>query len=123
MELVVEPKSERFEPSDPRWRDQVVALFRDLRDEDVDARTRSAPVAGTKGASTEIVLALGSSGALTAVVTMFQAWLARDRTRTLEVAWEAGDRRRSMSIHAEDVDADVFDELARAVASDLRDAP
>jgi len=23
MELVVEPKSDRFEPSDPRWRDQL----------------------------------------------------------------------------------------------------
>jgi hypothetical protein len=121
VELVVEPKSDRLEAADPRWRDQVVALFRDLRLEDVNVQTRSTPVAGEKGATTEIVLALGSSGAIAAVVTTFQAWLARDRTRSLDITWEEGDRRRFVSINADDVDADVFEEIARASARDLLD--
>jgi hypothetical protein len=122
VEVIVEPKSDRFERTDPRWRDQVVALYRDLRDEAGDVRTVSTPVAGEKGATTEIVLALGSSGALTAAVTMFQAWLGRDRSRSLEIAWDEGECRRSMSVHADDLDAEVFEDIARAAARDFGDA-
>jgi hypothetical protein len=121
VELFIEPISERFEDDDPRWRDQVVALLRDLRDESVDVQTRSTPVAGAKGPVSEIVLALGSSGALTAAVTMFRAWLARDRTRSLTIAWQDGDNRRSVSVQAHDMDADVFEDIARAAARESRD--
>ena len=114
LELVVEPRSERFEEADGRWREQVGAFYRELRGEVGDVRRESRPEAGAKGATTDIIVALGSSGALTAAVTMFKAWLDRDKTRSLEIEWTDGDRRRTLSIRGTDVEEDTFDELARA---------
>ena len=112
LELVVEPRSERFDEADSRWREQVGAFYRQLRTEVGDVRTT--PEAGAKGATTDIILALGSSGALTAAVTMFKAWLDRDKTRALEIEWTDGDRRRTLSIRGTDVGEETFDELVQA---------
>jgi Effector Associated Constant Component 1 len=116
LELVVEPRSDRFEEADARWREQVGALYRDLRRDVGGVRRESTPAAGAKGATTDIILALGSSGALTAAVTMFKAWLARDKTRVLELEWMDGDESRKLSIRGTDVREDTFDELVRAAA-------
>jgi Effector Associated Constant Component 1 len=116
LELVVEPRSERFDEGDARWREQVGALYRDLRHEVGGVRMESTPIPGAKGATTDIILALGSSGALTAAVTMFKAWLDRDRSRVLELEWTEGDQTRKLSIRGTDVDDDTFDELVRAAA-------
>jgi hypothetical protein len=117
LELVVEPRSERFDEADSRWSDQVGALYRELRQELGDVRREREPVAGAKGATTDIILALGSSGAITAAVTMFKAWLARDKTRALELEWTEGGQSRKLSIRGTDVGEDTFDELVRAAAS------
>jgi Effector Associated Constant Component 1 len=114
LELVIEPKSERFEEADGRWREQVGAFYRELRSEVGDVRRESTPEAGTKGATTDIILALGSSGALTAAVTMFKAWLDRDKTRSLDIEWTDGDQRRTLSIRGTDVGEDSFAELVQA---------
>jgi hypothetical protein len=114
LELVIEPRSERFDAGDARWREQVSALYRDLRDEVGVVRRESTPIPGAKGATTDIILALGSSGALTAAVTMFKAWLERDRTRVLELEWTEGDQPRRLSIRGTDIDDETFDELVRA---------
>jgi Effector Associated Constant Component 1 len=117
LELVVEPRSERFDEADSRWSEQVGALYRELRQELGDVRREREPVAGAKGATTDIILALGSSGAITAAVTMFKAWLARDKTRALELEWTEGGQSRKLSIRGTDVGEDTFDELVRAAAS------
>jgi Effector Associated Constant Component 1 len=117
LELVVEPRSQRFDEADSRWREQVGALYRELRQELGDVRSEREPVAGAKGATTDIILALGSSGAITAAVAMFKAWLARDKTRALELEWTEGGRSRKLSIRGTDVGEDTFDELVRAAAS------
>jgi Effector Associated Constant Component 1 len=114
LELVVEPRSERFEEADGRWREQVGAFYRELRSEVGDVRTETAPEAGAKGATTDIILALGSSGALTAAVTMFKSWLDRDKSRALDIEWTDGDQRRTLSIRGTDVGEHTFDELVRA---------
>jgi Effector Associated Constant Component 1 len=116
LELVVEPRSERFDETDARWRQQVNALVRDLRHEVGGLRTESATIPGAKGATTDVILALGSSGALTAAVTMFKAWLDRDKTRVLDLEWMDGEQPRRLSIRATDVDEDTFDELVRIAA-------
>jgi hypothetical protein len=116
LELVVEPRSQRFDEADARWREQVGALYHELRQELGDVRREREPVAGAKGATTDIILALGSSGAITAAVTMFKAWLARDKTRVLELEWTDGDRPRKLSIRGTDLDEDTFDELVRSAA-------
>jgi hypothetical protein len=116
LELVIEPRSERFDEADARWREQVGALYRDLRRDLGDVRRESTPVAGAKGATTDIILALGSSGALTAAVTMFKVWLGRDKTRVLELEWMDDDQPRRLSIRGTDVDEDTFDELVRTAA-------
>jgi Effector Associated Constant Component 1 len=117
LELVVEPRSQRFDEADSRWGEQVGALYRELRQELGDVRREREPVAGAKGATTDIILALGSSGAITAAVTMFKAWLARDKTRALELEWTEGGQSRKLSIRGTDVEEDTFDELVRAAAS------
>jgi Effector Associated Constant Component 1 len=114
LELVVEPRSERFDEADGRWREQVGAFYRELRTEVGSVRRETTPEPGAKGATTDIILALGSSGALTAAVTMFKAWLDRDKTRTLDIEWTDGDRRRTLSIRGTDVGEDTFDELVKA---------
>jgi Effector Associated Constant Component 1 len=114
LELVVEPKSERFDEADGRWREQVGSFYRELRSEVGDVRTETTPETGAKGATTDIILALGSSGALTAAVTMFKAWLDRDKTRALDIEWTDGEQRRTLSIRGTDVGEDTFDELVRA---------
>jgi hypothetical protein len=116
LELVVEPRSQRFDEADARWRGQVGALYRELRQELGDVRWEREPVVGAKGATTDIILALGSSGAITAAVTMFKAWLARDKTRVLELEWTEGDRTRKLAIRGTDLEEDTFDELVRSAA-------
>jgi Effector Associated Constant Component 1 len=116
LELVVEPRSERFDEADGRWREQVGAFYRELRRDVGAVRRERAPEAGAKGATTDIILALGSSGAITAAVTMFKAWLARDKTRVLELEWTDGDQARKLSIRGTDLDEDTFDELVRSAA-------
>jgi len=125
VEVAINPESERFEKTDGRWRDQVVALVKDLREEGIDARTvdRPDPDALDKGPAAEIILALGTSGAVSAAVTMFQAWLARDKTRFIEIVRRREDgSETSVTLRADNFDAKVFKEFAREERRDLGDA-
>ena len=61
LELVVEPRNDRYDPDDDGWRDQVATLYADL-DAQVDTVHRARPVQGAKGAVDQLIVALGSAG-------------------------------------------------------------
>lgn len=82
-ELVLEATSEKYDPMDDRWQDQVAELLSELNRGAGKVRQESETVDGKKGAVATIILALGSAGAITAAVEIVKAWLARDQTRIL----------------------------------------
>lgn len=91
-EVVVEAKSDHYDPSNQVWRDQVVALRRSLQAADIGGIRRvERPVEGRKAGIELIVLALGSSGAIKAATDVFRAWLQRDRSRRIRLTVTKGD--------------------------------
>lgn len=84
-ELVLEARTDKYDPQDDRWHDQVAELLSELNRGGGKVRQESESVAGKKGDVSTIILALGSAGAITAAVEIVRAWLARDQTRSLRV--------------------------------------
>ncbi|MGH9149319.1 MAG: effector-associated constant component EACC1 [Acidimicrobiales bacterium] len=123
LELVIEPATDRFDPDDERWHDQVGDLMLGLRKEVGGVRREVTPVDGTKGGVAQVILALGSAGAFTAAVEYFRAWLGRDRTRRLEVSWEVDGERQSVSVQGDAIDQSAIRALAEAAARRLGGAP
>lgn len=76
--------STSFPSSDQRWRNQVDGLLGDLKRSAGEVRKEITPVAGQKGGTEAIILALGSSGAITAAVAIFKAWLSRSADREID---------------------------------------
>lgn len=122
VQLVVEPASERFDPADDRWLDQVTGLVTELRREVGDVSTSGAPVAGAKGAVDSIVLSLASAGSLATMVELVKSWLSRDRTRSLKVTWGSGSDLQAVELSGAGLDDAAFDELLRAVSKRVTDA-
>jgi hypothetical protein len=99
FEFVVEPSSSRFEPDDPGWRSQVVALRRALLDvPDSGLRREERPTPGHKAGVEAIILAVGTSGAVTAAVEILRAWLGRDRGRQIRLTYQDGDREVTVHV-------------------------
>jgi hypothetical protein len=112
FELAVEPTNTALHESDDRWRDQVAAFFDDLRGQ-ADLVRRASPVAGTRGAVEEVIVALGSAGAFTATVEVVRARLARDRSRRIGVRWNEDGTQRFVTLTG---DVESVREIARAAA-------
>ena len=116
FEVAVEPHNDCYDPGDDRWRDQVATLVADL-DAQVDTVRRGHPVAGTKGAADQLIIALGSAGAFQAVVDCLRAWLGRDRDRRIDLRWEENGIERSVTLTGEAVDAETVREIAKAAVA------
>jgi hypothetical protein len=116
FEVAVEPRNDRYDPDDDGWRDQVVTLYADL-DAQVDTVRRARPVAGSKGAIDQLVIALGSAGVFGAVVDCLRAWLGRDRDRRIDVRWTEDGMERSVTLTGEDVDNRTVREIAAAAVA------
>jgi hypothetical protein len=116
LDLVIEPRSERFDPADDRWLSQVSDFYRDLDVEVGGLRREAEQVPGTRGTVDTIILALGSAGAFTAAVEFLRAWLTRDRSRRLEVSWDVGGRTERVSVSGDAIDGAGLDRIAEAVA-------
>jgi len=123
LELVVEPRSERFDPDDDRWRGAVRDLWSGLDAEVGGLRRERERVEGTKGAVDTVILALGSAGAFTAAVEFLRAWLSRDRSRRLDVSWEADGRTERVTVTGEAIDNAAVDRIAEAVAARIGERP
>ena len=116
LELVIEPRSERYDPDDDRWRAQTSDFFATLDKEVGDVRRETTPVEGTKGGLSSIILALGSAGAFTVSLDYFRAWLGRDRSRRLDITWTIDGRQETVSVTGDAIDKAALDKLAEAAA-------
>jgi len=119
FELRIDVGTDRFDPDDDRWRDQVAQLYSGLDDEVGGLRREHVSVPGAKGEVSNVILALGSAGAFTAMAEYLRAWLGRDKSRSVEVQWSEGTEQRSVSIRGDGMDSDSFQALAEAAAARL----
>lgn len=121
VSIVIEPRSEDYDPNDPRWLDAVEQLKRDLKralsDQDGALTTRERDAAGYKGGIEEIILALGTSGAISAAVVAFKAWLADGRKRQIVVTTRDGSQVTEVSVMAVGMSEEVVAERIRAALS------
>ena len=113
FEVVVEPRNDEYDPDDDGWRDQVAGLYADL-DDSVDTARQSRPVAGSKGAVDQLIIAMGSAGVFTAAVDCLRAWLSRDKDRRIDLRWTENGVERSMTLTGEAVDTETIREIAKA---------
>ncbi len=123
LDLVLEPRSDRFDPADDRWRAQVRDLYTGLDGEVGGIRREVERVSGTKGSVDTVILALGSAGAFTAAVEFLRAWLTRDRSRRLDVSWEVDGRTERVTVSGDAVDTTAIDRIAEAVALRIGEKP
>ncbi len=123
FELVLEPRTDRFDADDERWLEQVSLLFRELQREVGGVTRRHRPVEGTKGGAETVILALGSAGAFSAGLEVLRSWLGRDRARRLDISYTVADRTESVSISGDAIDTDAMAKIAEAVAGRLEGAP
>ncbi|MEV8395188.1 MULTISPECIES: hypothetical protein [unclassified Streptomyces] len=84
---------------------------------------RSAPVPGTKGAFSDVVLHLTGPGIVAGAVAALAAWLKRDRGRSLRLTWTVDGRRGEFTVTGTTIDNDTLrsalEHGLRAAAEDL----
>jgi hypothetical protein len=121
LRVTITPTSAKYDDQDDRWRDQVADLVHTLRVHTDDALTiEKHAVPGTKGAVSELILALGTSGMVTASIEVIRMWLARDRTRTVDVSYTtASGEQRRLTFTAQNATGDMADPLMGAVATQM----
>jgi hypothetical protein len=120
VDVKIEPSSDRFDPLDDRWLEQVDG-FADELDQEVGGVARERrPVDGGKGFDlASIVLSLGSAGAFTATVELVKSWLSRDRSRSVRLSWSETGEVREVELKGSDLDDASFDEIVRSAAQRL----
>jgi Effector Associated Constant Component 1 len=122
LEVVVDPRNDRYDPDDDGWRDQVATLYAELGAQ-VDTSRRARPTDGAKGAADQLIIALGSAGVFAAVVDCLRAWLGRDRDRRIDVRWVENGMERSVTLTGEAVDDKTVREVAKAAVARVGGAP
>ncbi|KUO06276.1 hypothetical protein AQJ67_02170 [Streptomyces caeruleatus] len=81
----------------------------------VVAEERGTPVAGEKGALTELVLVLMAPGAGSAVVNLIRLWLERDQKRSVEVAvTKPGEEPFTVRASGEKISLGLLEETVKA---------
>jgi Effector Associated Constant Component 1 len=115
--------SERYDPDDDRWREQVADLVHDLRVETGTVQHVRVPVPGTKGTLDELVLSLGSAGAFTAAVDMLRIWLGRDKTRSVELTYRDREgRSQRLNVSSTNATDETLSPIISAVAHQIEAA-
>lgn len=93
VQLEIAPADDYFGTGDPRWKDELSDLDRELRRAAPNALQSPDPAQDDKGFADvfQVVMDLGSSGVLTAAVGAMSAWLGRrPKQRRLIVKWTNG---------------------------------
>ncbi|WP_369173510.1 hypothetical protein AB5J49_38615 [Streptomyces sp. R28] len=112
--------TDRFDTDDERWLKQVADLMDALREDAGPVSQREIPEPDTKGASSEVILALGSTATLTAAVQCFRAWLKRDKSRSLTVTWtDDTGTQQTATVTGDRVDEASLQALAEAIGKRL----
>jgi hypothetical protein len=124
LDLALSPKSERYDADDPRWREQVAELVKDLRVETDALRVAHTGVPGTKGAVDEFILTLASAGVFSTALDVLRAWLARDKTRSVELSYEdAAGKDQHVSVTATNADVQTLEPVLVAMAARIAAEP
>ncbi|MFH8692623.1 hypothetical protein ACH4VQ_36625 [Streptomyces anulatus] len=119
-EVAIKPGTDRFDAEDEGWLRQVADLVTTLREEVGTVSHSRIPEPDTKGASSQLILALASAGALTAAVNCFRAWLRRDKTRTLTVTWsDDSGTEQTVTVAGDRIDQASFQALAEGIGKRL----
>ncbi|MFF2641745.1 hypothetical protein ACFVUB_18065 [Streptomyces niveus] len=118
-EVGIKPGTDCFDAEDERWLRQIADLVTTLREEVGAVSHSRIPEPDTKGASSQLILALGSAGALTAAVNCFRAWLRRDKTRTLTVTWDDDGTEQTVTVTGDGIDQASFQALAEGIGKRL----
>jgi hypothetical protein len=119
MEIELDVFSERFDPHDDRWLDQVAQLVTDLRREVGEAGRHADPSPGMKGSDFgPIVVYLSSAGAFMAVAEVLKAFINRDRGRSIRATRRVNDHLEQIEINGSNVE-----QMERLVAGFWRTAP
>jgi hypothetical protein len=113
VEISIQPSSEAYDPNDARWLSQVQNLLSGLQANVGAVRKEVTPVAGQKGGTVEIIVALGSAGAITAAVEVFKAWLNRDQTRTIEITTTVNGVKKKKKITGTNISKELLSEALR----------
>ncbi|MFD5079653.1 hypothetical protein [Streptomyces sp. NPDC058371] len=116
IELVVQLAVEGVDP-DHSLVEQAQAEFREDADDVAGllVEERVAPVAGDKGALTELALLFTSSRAGSAVVNLIKVWLERDQKRSVEVTvTKPGEQPFVVRASGEKISLSVLEESLKA---------
>lgn len=119
LEFTIDAYSEKYNPSDSRWIEQVNDLISDCQRQVGRVRAERKPQEGMKGGFESIVVALGTGGAITAAVDLFKAWLSRDQSRCLKVKFGEGAEAREFELTGVSINEDVLQQFVKA-AKELR---
>jgi hypothetical protein len=120
VEATITAGTGRFEEDDQRWLSQVADLKLALHKATGSVAQRRIAEPDSKGAVSDIILALGTAGVVTAAVECFKAWLRRDKTRILTVSWITGEgSMKSVTVTGNEIDQTSFQVLVEAVAKQL----
>ena len=114
FEVVAVPVTDRYDPDDDRWRQQMADFLAELRGEVDSVERRQTPVPGTKGTVESIILTLGSAGTFTAAFEFFRTWLKRDKSRSLEISFSDGGQTRTISLKGDALNDTALETVARA---------
>ena len=127
MELAFEIKviadTERYDPMDQRWQQQVRELFAALIKSGIGASIQRTPVATTKGAVDTLIIALSSTGTLTAALGFFKAWLGRDKTRRLVISWTRDGKEEQVILEGTSLEAGTLQQVGEALLTRVGDEP
>ncbi|MET7737737.1 hypothetical protein ABZT02_41535 [Streptomyces sp. NPDC005402] len=116
IELVVQLAVEGVDPDHPLV-EQAQAEFREDADDVAGllVEERVAPVAGDKGALTELALLFTSSRVGSAVVNLIKVWLERDQKRSVEVTvTKPGEQPFNVRASGEKISLSVLEESLKA---------
>ncbi len=115
-EIVIQPVSDAYDPSDSRWLNQVQGLLSSLQSNGGIVRKEVTPVAGQKGGAVEIILALGTAGALPVVADIIKAWLNRDGTRSIEISTTTGGEKKKIKVTGKNISKELLAEALQQAA-------
>jgi hypothetical protein len=115
VDVTLEPGSARFASHDDRWLSQVADLVTGLERVPVSRVRRDRPLAGAKGAVTDVIVSLGSAGVFTAVVEVIKLWLGRDSGRTLKLSWSESGKVQTLELSGSELDETGLARLERLI--------
>jgi hypothetical protein len=92
-------------------------LMGDLRsDPRLEARERSAAIAGGKGVPVELIVSLSTSGTAAALARIVKLWLQRDRRRSVKVSLRTAAGETIISVDGDEISTETLTKALESAA-------